>query len=667
MLRETRTQLIAGIAALACLAGSAYLSVKMTTIAGRARMTATDRVEESASWEVSAGIAMGAFRGLFVNMLWIRANDMKEEGKFHEAVELASAITKLQPRFPRVGVFHAWNLAYNISVATQTSAERWDWVNQGIRILRDKGIPANPNDMLLHKELSWIFNHKIAGYTDDANGYYKRRFAAEWTVVLGPPPKSGPEMRDRNKAIDAYANWLQQLVDAPGSVDELVKANPEVGTLLKRLGDEANITDLGMTLLDRYEIFQCVRTSSRRKLWESDPNFDRQNYFRALGALVEDPAFADAWPPLLNFVRSKVLREKYHMSPSDMVRFTRKYGPMDWRHPSAHTVYWAQKGVEGGLSRVDEENKRDYDFINTDRMVAQGVQELFRSGELYFDFLATRTRLDAPEGAEAPPTWQGMPNVHFAATYGEILEELSSRSWADNRLDRGFRPYVNGYENFLRDVICFHYRRGERARAEEWRTRLRTMPGRNVHDPGWIAEEMLPLDEWVQRELNDRFTSPYVAMAQISGALLSAYASGLLAGDDELFLAQFRYAALAHRFYMEEQLRGNVINRETMRMEQFERNFQLMAANTFFQFLMTLDADDAERVYNGAPDDLKGWVYDPLANQYQAMMDEAASKDLARPFDRVFPPPPNLDECRAERARIAAERAAATPRAVESK
>ncbi|MFZ4574472.1 MAG: hypothetical protein ACOYN0_08750 [Phycisphaerales bacterium] len=666
MNRETRVQLLACVAAVLFLGASAYLSVAMTTMAGRSRLMATDQVEDSASWEVSAGIAMGAFRGLFVNMLWIRANDMKEAGKYHEAVELSSAITKLQPRFPRVWVFHAWNLAYNISVSTQTNAERWDWVSQGVRILRDKGIPANPNDMLLHKELAWIFNHKIGGYTDDANGYYKRRLAAEWTVVLGPPPRNTPEMRDRLKAIDAYANWLQPIAEAPGTLEEVVAKHPTVKTLVERLAAEANVNELSMGFLDRYEIFQCVRFSTRRKLWESDPEFDKENYFKPLGALIEDPALADAWPPLLAYVRSRIVRERYHMSPPDMVRFTRKYGPMDWRLPATHAVYWAAKGVEGGLSRVDDKNKRDYDFINTDRMVSQGVQELFRSGELFFDFLATRTRLDAPEGAAAPPTWQCMVNVHFADSYGEILEEVSKRSWADNRADRGFRPFINGYENFLRDVVCYYYRRGERQKAEEWRTKLRTLDGRNVNDPGWIAEEGLPLDEWVQRELNDRFTSPYVAMAQISSALLSAYASGLLAGDDELFRAQFQYAASAHRFYMKEQLRGNVINRETMRMELFERNFQLLAGNIFYQFLLTLDVDDAERVYGGAPNDVKCWAYDPLAEQYRAIMDEAAKTGLARGFDQVFPPPPNLEECRAELARIALERSQATP-SVESK
>lgn len=42
-------------------------------------------------------VALGAFRGLIANALWIRANDLQEEGKNFEAVQLADWITKLQP------------------------------------------------------------------------------------------------------------------------------------------------------------------------------------------------------------------------------------------------------------------------------------------------------------------------------------------------------------------------------------------------------------------------------------------------------------------------------------------------------------------------------------------------------------------------------------------
>ena len=89
-------------------------------------------------------------------------------------------------------------------MATETPEERWQWVDSGIRLLRDEGIPQNPNDMLMHKELAWIFLHKVQGVTDDANQYYKRKIAEEWTVALGPPPPPGPGCPP-SKA--AWPNW----------------------------------------------------------------------------------------------------------------------------------------------------------------------------------------------------------------------------------------------------------------------------------------------------------------------------------------------------------------------------------------------------------------------------------------------------------------------------
>ena len=172
-----------------CLTVSSLLSTEITAEAGRSQLTYVDAANQDDPPEVALGIAMGAFRGLFVNYLWLRATKLKEDGKFYEAIELSEAITRLQPRFPRVWSFHAWNMAYNISVATQTETERWQWVNAGIDLLRKEAIPRNPNDVLLHKELAWIFLHKIQGYTDDANRFYKREFAREWTIAIGPPPR----------------------------------------------------------------------------------------------------------------------------------------------------------------------------------------------------------------------------------------------------------------------------------------------------------------------------------------------------------------------------------------------------------------------------------------------------------------------------------------------
>ena len=84
--------------------------------------------------------SLGPLRGLAINFLWLRSDDLQREGKLFEANQLSQVITSLMPYYPEVWSYHAWNMAYNISVMTQTRQERWDWVNKGITLLRDKGI-----------------------------------------------------------------------------------------------------------------------------------------------------------------------------------------------------------------------------------------------------------------------------------------------------------------------------------------------------------------------------------------------------------------------------------------------------------------------------------------------------------------------------------------------
>src|SRR5437867_11259958 len=85
-------------------------------------------------------VALGGFRGLIANALWIRATDLQDEDKFFEMVQLADWITKLQPHFVTVWVHQAWNMAYNISVKFSNPYDRWLWVQRGIELLRDGGV-----------------------------------------------------------------------------------------------------------------------------------------------------------------------------------------------------------------------------------------------------------------------------------------------------------------------------------------------------------------------------------------------------------------------------------------------------------------------------------------------------------------------------------------------
>lgn len=132
--------------------------------------------------------AFGAFRGLLTNLAFIRAEQYKMEGKYYDAMQLASWITKLQPHFVAVWEFLSWNMAWNISVTTHTDEERWNWVYNGVKLVRDEGLKYNPHAVNLYKQISWIFVNKMSEDVDEHHMAYKRNWAWRMHLLLGPPP-----------------------------------------------------------------------------------------------------------------------------------------------------------------------------------------------------------------------------------------------------------------------------------------------------------------------------------------------------------------------------------------------------------------------------------------------------------------------------------------------
>lgn len=132
--------------------------------------------------------AFGAFRGLIADIAFIRADQLKQAGRFYDAMQLHQWICALQPHFPAVWEYASWNLAWNISVTTFTPEERWNWVYNGVKLLRDHGIPLNPKAVNLYKQLAWTFNNKMGENTDEQHYGYKCNWAWRMHLVLGAPP-----------------------------------------------------------------------------------------------------------------------------------------------------------------------------------------------------------------------------------------------------------------------------------------------------------------------------------------------------------------------------------------------------------------------------------------------------------------------------------------------
>ncbi|MBI3877812.1 MAG: hypothetical protein HY300_17935 [Verrucomicrobia bacterium] len=156
-------------------AGAGFVQTSLNSDRERLKLTRLPPVENMPPVLTLTTVALGGFRGLIANMLWIRANDLQQDEKFFEAVQLADWITKLQPHFTAVWVHQAWNMAYNISVKFPDPRDRWQWVSRGIELLRDEGLKYNPQETLIYRELAWFFQHKMGNNLDAEHVYYKQQ------------------------------------------------------------------------------------------------------------------------------------------------------------------------------------------------------------------------------------------------------------------------------------------------------------------------------------------------------------------------------------------------------------------------------------------------------------------------------------------------------------
>ncbi|MFG0330653.1 MAG: hypothetical protein ACF8PN_12240 [Phycisphaerales bacterium] len=622
-------QLVAAILLAGCFVAAGALMPSINASASDAQLKYTDEAAEGAPLPVVIAQSVGVLRGVMVNYLWIRADKLKEDGKYFEAYHIAKWITDLQPRFASVWQFQAWNMAYNISVATHTREERWNWVNAGVRLLREKGIRYNPNDMGLYKELAWTFFHKIGGATDDANMYYKQQMAHEWQGILGPPAY---EEDERLEAIEIVAG-------APGRLDAILDEYPAATSLVAEL--DAIGFKLDVNLLHAIERLRAAEFSflgEQLNLAEELRNFDRLDRmtpeqreqvepYMLLRRLRDEPRYAEVWPALLAHTRKRVLLDNYNMDPEYMRLFMEQFGPLDWRTPQAHSVYWAAIGVERGLGRYQQES---FDQINTDRLLFHSLQDLRRKGRIFYDYLTQEISFG--------------PDLRFTDYYLQAADIVIKRNPFGER-GGGSETYKDGMRNFLIDAVREYYLFGEIAKAEELYRRLRTEFAQEDKPDRF----MRPLPEFIMVEMRDRYSSPDVARPAIMSLIGQAYRYGLAREDREAYSESIAMARQLYD-YIEEfyaDYRGQIeTNERRIRLSPWPE----MLRNAFIMVMTDEAVSLEERValYNSGPvERLRLETYDDLLPQLQNSVVRRLGS--VESFDRFFPPPPGIEEYRARR------------------
>ncbi len=253
-------------------------------------------------------LALGAFRGLITDYLWLRLIALRERGRTYEARQLAEQICRLQPRLPGVWTYLGQHLAYDMASTELTPEGRWRWLQNGIALLRDRGLRHNPDAPQLYYALARIYTDRIGTSLDDFHLQYKTAHAKAMRKLLG-------------------GESLQGLAGAP-TLATLRAQDPEAAALLAEA--------------------QALGYASAAALVEAE-------HMLAQGATPGHPAQAEfftrvraseGWRLLLRAARAEVLRQAHGLDPQRLLEVDRAWGPLDWRSSDAHAVFWAAVGAE---------------------------------------------------------------------------------------------------------------------------------------------------------------------------------------------------------------------------------------------------------------------------------------------------------------------------------
>lgn len=456
-----------------------------------------------------ATVAMGAFRGLVVDALWMRADKLKEQGQFFDAKQLAEWITTLQPRFAAVWEFHAWNMAYNISVTIPASQpdQRWRWVKNGYELLRDQGILMNPKSLPLYRELARIFQHKIGGVSDDAHNYYKLQLALSMEPLLG----------------SADNDYFEALAKAPKQWDQIVN-DASIAALIQALkaSDDA-FSDDGKFVSNYLALRQ-------------NPDRFKPAAFRT----IDDYRGTEALEKFDIFAKASQLRSAWKLDPVLMQQLNKTYGPidwtdpnkhlpLDWRHPNSHAIYWGVKGLE----EVAKEENREIDMVetNTDRIVGHSLQNLFRDGKIFI----YNVPVEVSKESSSEQTQTVMrkeiflrPDLRMFEPYHQSLLAILEK-YKDIGRKGSYESLQDGHRNMLKNAVLSFYQAGHEKQAQKIYEQLKKLYP--------LDEFKVPLVVFAKKRLLEELESIGIndAKEQIIMLLIESYFRYALRDDDEAF------------------------------------------------------------------------------------------------------------------------------------
>lgn len=548
-----------------------------------------------------ATIATGAFRGLVVDVLWMRADRLKDEGQFFDARQLAEWITILQPRFASVWEFHAWNMAYNISVAIPATDpdQRWRWVRNGYELLRDEAIDKYKiKNITIYRELARIFQHKIGGVSDDAHKYYKLQLAMSMEPLLHSEDNQfGPQ----------DSRYFEALAKAPVDWSEIL-SDPNVASLVKALKSADN------TFSDDDEF-----ASNYLSLRQNSGRFNAE-----AGITIDDFRGSDALKKFDLFAKARQLRRIWKLDPVMMQDLNKTYGPidyidpnthlpLDWRLPDSHAIYWGVKGLQ--IAAREQSSEVGMTETNTDRIVSHSLQNLFRNGKLFIRDMQLQMPVEGSQETQTQIFKEIFlrPDLRMFESYNKSFLAVLDK-YKDEK-EGTLVSLQNGHRNMLKNAVLSFYQSGHKLPAQKIYDQLRKLYDR--------PEFKVSLVEFARNRYLEELESIGLNDAKEQVILLLRESFFLYAiRDDETSYGREKLSKEIHNYYQSKYLDENRID-----LPDF-KDLQYLALKDFLddrQFVPDLRLSLLARIEIERPEfyeKLKPWIADLQQQKEQIKQQE---------------------------------------------
>lgn len=193
--------------------------------------------------------ALGGFRGLAANFVWISVTTAWENQQWTRVRTLTELAVLLQPRVLFFWENGAWHLAWNASVAAenynapdktpgQRARESRQWIEAG-RVMLERGIRAIPEKPQLYMRMGELHQQRLEDYATAAQ--YYRLAAARPGAPTFAERFVGYMLERAGQKQEAYAYWLSLWHSSPDHPPVSSRQWPKIAQHIAQLEKDLNI------------------------------------------------------------------------------------------------------------------------------------------------------------------------------------------------------------------------------------------------------------------------------------------------------------------------------------------------------------------------------------------------------------------------------------------